>query len=176
MNRYLINSRRKIKSLLSTGMRASTFPLFVYFTYWFRVVRMRMHIHAFSSSAPLLFFAFPFICFFFLLFFFLISRWNPTKGRCYVKRSSTLFRAPFRRRFSSRLYPNLPLTPILSISILPRLPPTSPSRQSRARVLCLFLSWWSPLIQSRLNYAGYSSGDSTKGWRWKKKKTKSKQG
>lgn len=94
---------------------------------------------------------------FFSLFFFFISRWNPTKEHRYVKRSSTLFGALFRRRFSSRLYPILLFSPP---SFPFRFYYFIPSRLFHTH--CLFLSWRSPLIQSRLNYAGFSSGDSTR--------------
>lgn len=126
----------------------------------------------FSSSLESLFFALPSICFLSFLFLslsFFISRWNPTKEHRYVKRSSTLFGALFRRRFSSRLYPILLFSPP---SFPFRFYYFIPSRLFHTH--CLFLSWRSPLIQSRLNYAGFSSGDSTR--KGGGKKAKSKQG
>lgn len=39
---------------------------------------------------------------------------------------------------------------------------TASSLSNSLYSLCLFLSWQSPLIQSRLNYAGFSSGDCTR--------------
>lgn len=77
----------------------------------------RMRIHAFFPLPRKSFFRASVYLFSFFCPFF-ISRWNSTKEHRYVKRSSTLFGALFRRRFSSRLYPILLLTPVVSISIL----------------------------------------------------------
>lgn len=132
------------------------FPLFVLLSYSFPFARMRIHAF-FPRSSPKVFFSRFRLFVFFLLSFFFISRWNPTKEHRYVKRSSTLFGALFRRRFSSRLYPILLFSPP---SFPFRFYYFIPSRLFHTH--CLFLSWRSPLIQSRLNYAGFSSGDSTR--------------
>lgn len=116
----------------------------------------RMRIHAFFPLPRKSFFRASVYLFSFFCPFF-ISRWNSTKEHRYVKRSSTLFGALFRRRFSSRLYPILLLSPP---SFPFRFYYIIPSRLFHTH--CLFLSWRSPLIQSRLNYAGFSSGDSTR--------------
>jgi len=109
MNCYLINARKTPP--LSIQMSNYFFPLFVLLSYSFPFARMR--IHAFPSSSKVFFSrASVYLFSFFFLFFFL------TKEHRYVKRSSTLFGALFRCRFSSRLYPILLLTPIVSISIL----------------------------------------------------------
>lgn len=86
------------------------FPLFVLLSYSFPFARM--HIHAFFPLPRKSFFrASVYLFSFFSTLFFFISRWNPTKEHRYVKRSSTLFGALFRRRFSSRLYPILLFSP-----------------------------------------------------------------
>lgn len=128
--RYLINARKTPRNP----------PLSIQMNNYFSVIRSfllfipcRANAHTrelFLSLESLFFSRFRlFVFFFFSLFlslsFFFSSRGGTsTKERCYVKRSSTLFGALFRRRFSSRLYPTtpLPLAPILPISILPLRP------------------------------------------------------
>lgn len=124
--RYLINARKTPRNP----------PLSIQMNNYFSVIRSfllfipcRANAHTrelFLSLESLFFrasvylFSFSFLSF--SLFLFFSSRGGTsTKERCYVKRSSTLFGALFRRRFSSRLYPttSLPLAPILPISILP---------------------------------------------------------
>lgn len=142
------------------------FPLFILLSYSFPFAQMRIHTFfplprkSFFRASVYLFSFFP------IFFFFFISRWNPTKEHRYVKRSSTLFGALFRRRFSSRLYPILLFSPP---SFPFRFYYFIPSRLFHTH--CLFLSWRSPLIQS-LNYAGFSSGDSTRKGGGKKNKIK----
>jgi len=116
MNCYLINARKTPHNHHYRFKWATTF-----FRYSFSSL-----IHSLSRKcAYTLFSLFPkslffsrFRLFVFFLFLFFISRWNPTKEHRYVKRSSTLFGALFRRRFSNRLCPVLLLTPVVSISIL----------------------------------------------------------
>lgn len=169
MNCYLINARKTPRNHHYRFKWATTFFRYSFLlSYSFPFARMR--IHAFFSLFPRksFFRASVYLFSFFSLFFF-ISRWNPAKEHRYVKRSSTLFGALFRRRFSSRLYPILLFSPP---SFPFRFYYFIPSRLFHTH--CLFLSWRSPLIQSRLNYAGFSSGDSTR--KGGGKKTKSKQG
>lgn len=145
----------------------TTFPLFALFSYSFPVARMRIHA---SSSSPwkVFFFALPSICFLFLFslslsfFFFFISRWNLDERTLLCKAIFNPFWRPFSPSFFESFVPHYPAasrphptyfdftaSPLLLHSTL-------------SRTLCLFLSWQSPLIQSRLNYAGFSSGDSAR--------------
>lgn len=166
MNCYLINARKTPRNHHYRFKWATTF-----FRYSFllslihSLSRECAYTRFFPSSPESLFFALPSICF--LSFLFFISRWNPAKEHRYVKRSSTLFGALFRRRFSSRLYPILLFSPP---SFPFRFYYFIPSRLFHTH--CLFLSWRSPLIQSRLNYAGFSSGDSKRKGGGKKNKIK----
>lgn len=166
MNCYLINARKTPRNHHYRFKWATTF-----FRYSFllslihSLSRECAYTRFFPSSPESLFFALPSICF--LSFPFFISRWNPAKEHRYVKRSSTLFGALFRRRFSSRLYPILLFSPP---SFPFRFYYFIPSRLFHTH--CLFLSWRSPLIQSRLNYAGFSSGDSKRKGGGKKNKIK----
>lgn len=116
MNCYLINARKTPCNHHYRFKWATTFfhsfsPLL------FIPFRANAHTCFFSLFTESLFFALPSICFLSFSLFFIL-RWNPTKEHRYVKRSSTLFGALFRRRFSSRLYLILLLTPVVSISIL----------------------------------------------------------
>lgn len=114
----LFNRLRQEKTLIIiidlNGQITTILSLFTLFSYLFSFTQMRLYMLFHCSSSKVFFSRFRL----FVFFLFFIPRWNPTKEHCYVKRFSTLFGALFRCRFSSRLYPILPLTPILSISIL----------------------------------------------------------
>lgn len=115
MNCYLINAGKTRRNHHYRFKWATTF--FPLFSSLIHFLSRECAYTLFSLFPESLFFALPSICFLSFVLFF-ISRWNSTKEHRYVKRSSTLFGALFRRRFSSRLYPILLLTPVVSISIL----------------------------------------------------------
>lgn len=115
MNCYLINAGKTPRNHHYRFKWATTF--FRYSPLLFISFRANAHTRFFPSSPKVFFSRFRLFVFFLFSFFF-ISRWNSTKEHRYVKRSSTLFGALFRRRFSSRLYPILLLAPVVSISIL----------------------------------------------------------
>lgn len=116
-----------------------------------------MRIHTFFLPLKSLFFALPSICFlsFFLSFFYLEVEPDERTLLC-----KAIFN-PFWRPFSPSFFESF----VSHLSSHPhpfRFGFTTSSLSNSLYSLCLFLSWQSPLIQSRLNYAGFSSGDSTR--------------
>lgn len=166
--RYLINARKTPRNP----------PLSIQMNNYFSVIRSfllfipcRANAHTrelFLSLESLFFrasvylFSFSFLSFSLFLFFFFISRWNLDERTLLCKAIFNPFWRPFSPSFFESFVPHYPAasrphptyfdftaSPLLLHSTL-------------SRTLCLFLSWQSPLIQSRLNYAGFSSGDSAR--------------